>query len=120
MAIYHRYRVWQRAHGLTLDIYRATTGFPNDERFGLTAQIRRAATSISSNIAEGLGRSADKDRSRFLDFAVGSANELEYHLTLGGELGYIDGPTHDELTAAVILIRKMLIALRSKMRSGVK
>ena len=93
---------------------------PTAERFGLTSQIRRAASSIPANIAEGLGRSGDKDRARFLDIAVGSANELEYHLGLSGELGYLDRPTHNELTGGVVLVRKMLIALRSKLRSNIK
>ena len=78
MADYRRYRVWKKGHELTLRTHRATKSFPNDERFGLTVQMRRSVSSIPTNIAEGFGRRGDKDRARFLDIAVGSANEFEY------------------------------------------
>jgi hypothetical protein len=72
-------KVWEKAHQLTLQVYKATASFPKEEMFGLTSQIRRAAASIPANIAEGCGRSGDAELGRFLQIAMGSASELEYH-----------------------------------------
>jgi four helix bundle protein len=71
-------RAFQLADELALLVYRETTGFPKEEMFGLTSQVRRAAVSVSSNIAEGSGRSSDVDFLRFLDMANGSLRELQY------------------------------------------
>ena len=82
-------KVWEKAHKLTLDVYRVTKAFPADERFGLTSQLRRACASIPANIAEGCGRSGGKELRRFLDIAMGSASEVEYHLLLARDLNYL-------------------------------
>ncbi|HEX6837928.1 MAG TPA: four helix bundle protein, partial [Polyangia bacterium] len=82
-------KVWQRAHELTLAIYRATATFPSEERFGLTSQMRRSAASVPANIAEGRCRGSDADFGRFLRVALGSAAETEYHLILAGDLGLL-------------------------------
>lgn len=82
--------VWKHAHSLTLEAYRQTKTFPSDERFGLTSQIRRRAASIPANIAEGCGRRGDAEFHRFLQIAMGSASELEYHLLLAKDLEYFD------------------------------
>ncbi|MEX2252133.1 MAG: four helix bundle protein [Acidimicrobiia bacterium] len=79
-------RVWQESHGLALEIYELTSKFPTGERFGLTAQMRRAAVSVSSNIAEGCSRSSRRDFARFLEIALGSAFELEVQLELAVSL----------------------------------
>ena len=71
-------KVWQKAHQLTLKVYRCSKQFPSDERFGLTAHLCKTATSIPSNIAEGCGREGDRELARFLTIATGSASELEY------------------------------------------
>lgn len=118
MADYRRYRVWKKGHELTLRTYRATKSFPNDERFGLTVQMRRSVSSIPTNIAEGFGRRGDKDRARFLDIAVGSANEFAYQLLLSKHLGYLESTLHDELHNMVGDVRKMLSGLLTKLRSG--
>jgi four helix bundle protein len=81
-------KVWEKAHHLTLAIYRQTAGFPADERFGLTSQMRRAAVSVPANIAEGFARSTSPDRARFYGMARSSAEELKYYLILGKDLGY--------------------------------
>ena len=82
-------KVWDKAHQLTLAIYRMTRRFPPDERFGLTHQIRTAAVSIPANIAEGFGRRPGKDRARFYTIAKGSTEELKYYLRLSKDLGYV-------------------------------
>ena len=79
-------KVWSKAHEATLFLYRVTQQFPKEELFGLTSQIRRAASSMGANIAEGCGRRSDKELARFLGIARGSAVELEYHLLLARDL----------------------------------
>src|SRR5437764_11037972 len=97
MSNYRSLDVWKTGHQLTLQIYRETTNFPSHERFGLTAQLRRAAVSIGANIAEGSSR-GDKEYARFLTMSIGSASEVEYLLLVATDLEYFDGR---ELEAAV-------------------
>jgi len=82
--------VWQKAHQFVLAVYRLTERFPRDERFGLTAQLRRAAVSIPANIAEGFRKRSDADKARFLNMAQGSAEECQYYLILCTDLRYAD------------------------------
>lgn len=107
--------VWQKAHRLTLDVYAATKGFPADERFGLTAQLRRSAASVPTNIAEGCGREGKRDFARFLSIAAGSASEVEYHLVLARDLEYLPTLTYDQLHGLVTETKKMLSALHRKL-----
>ena len=100
--------VWQKAHGLVLEVYRGSSRFPADERFGLTAQVRRAAASIASNIAEGCGRGSDKDFARFLGIAAGSASEVEYQILLARDLGYLSDEDHGSLNAGVNEVKRIL------------
>ena len=111
MRDFQRLEVWTRAHRLALDVYRATSAMPPGERYGLTAQMRRAAVSITSNIAEGCGRGTEADFGRFLHLAAGSANELESQLLLARDLGYIDGDTAERLSRDRSEVKKMLVAL---------
>jgi len=108
-------KVWQKAHGLTLSVYRASADFPAEERYGLTSQLRRAATSIPANIAEGCGRSGDRDFARFLQIGMGSACELEYHLLLARELGFVDAEVHTDLEAQTTEVKRMLTSLLRKL-----
>ena len=78
----------QKAPNYALDVYRHSKSFPSDERFGLTAHLRKSAISISSNIAEGCGRYSEKDFARFLNIAAGSTSETECELLLACDLGY--------------------------------
>lgn len=110
-------KVWQKSHQLTLAIYNVTRTFPPEETYGMTSQMRRAATSIGANIAEGCGRDGRADVARFLDMAMGSASELEYHLLLARDLGLVMGPAYDRLAREVTQIERMLTSLTQKIRA---
>ena len=103
-------RVWQASRQLALDAYRLTQAFPSTERFGLTAQIRRSAVSIPSNIAEGAGRDGRAFR-QFLQYSVGSASELETQLEIAGELAYGSGKAIAAAISETRAVRKMLWGL---------
>jgi four helix bundle protein len=104
--------VWKNAHLLVLDIYRVTEGFPKQELFGLTSQIRRAAASIPTNIAEGCGRDGDAELGRFLNIAKGSTSEVEYLIQLARDLNYIEPAIEGRLTVQAVEVRKMLYGLQ--------
>lgn len=106
--------VWQKAHRLTLELYRATTNLPDEERYGLKSQIRRCSASVGANIAEGCGRRGNGQLHQFLQIATGSVSELEYHLLLCRDLGYLTVDTHKKLEISVIELRKMLASLIAK------
>jgi four helix bundle protein len=108
-------QVWDKAHRLTLAVYSATAPFPKEEVYGLTSQIRRAASSIPANIAEGCGRGSTADFVRFLHIAAGSASELEYHLLLACELKMLDGPNYGNLNAQVTEVKRMLSRFTQKL-----
>ena len=103
--------VWQKAHRLTLELYRISRAFPREEQYGLTSQIRRCAASIGANIAEGCGRGTARDFARFIQIALGSSSELEYHLLLAADLGLITAETHSEIQAALVDVKRMLSGL---------
>ncbi|UHD17000.1 four helix bundle protein [Thiocapsa bogorovii] len=103
--------VWVKAHDATLAVYRYTQTFPSDERFGLTFQIRRAAVSVASNIAEGSGRRSDADFARFLSIAFGSASEVEYQALLARDLGYMSDSEHQEIRDRLSEVKRMLSSL---------
>jgi four helix bundle protein len=107
-------KVWQRSHALVLELYRITRGFPADERFALTSQLRRAVTSVPTNIAEGSRRQSNQEYARFLNIAQGSTAEVEYLLILSRDLGYVPSADFDRLVAEVGEIARMLHGLRTK------
>ncbi len=117
MRDFHRLKVWARAHQLELDVYRSTRTFPKDELYGLTSQMRRAASSICANIAEGCGRRSAADFARFLDHAMGSASELEHHVLLSAELSFLDPVLHVALNSGVIEVKRMLSGLLRALRA---
>ena len=117
MQDFRKLNVWRKAHELTLAVYEVTRSFPQDERYGLTSQARRAAASIPANIAEGCGRTASGDFARFLNIASGSASELQYHLLLARDLNHLDAPRHQQLTAEVTEVKQMLASLTQKVRA---
>ena len=89
MKDFRELKVWRKAHELTLAVYQITASFPREELYGLTAQLRRASSSIAANLAEGCGRNGDAELARFCSMAMGSASELEYHLLLARDLKLI-------------------------------
>jgi four helix bundle protein len=109
--------VWQKAHQLTLEIYHLTMTFPRDETYGLTAQIRGAARSIPTNLAEGCGRGGDAELARFCAIARGSASELEYHLLLAHDLKLIEPKDYGPLAEQTIEIKRMLTGLIQKLNA---
>ena len=103
--------VWQKAHRLTLELYKVTRAFPREEQYGLSSQIRRSAASIGANIAEGCGRGTARDFARFVQIALGSGSELENHMLLAADLGLIDAQSHAELQTLLIDVKRMLSGL---------
>jgi four helix bundle protein len=105
---------WQRSHQFTLLIYRLTATLPDQERFGLISQMRRAAASVPANIAEGAARDSTVDFARFLTIALGSLNELEYFMLLSKDLGYISESTYSDVFEQV---RGVFAALRGLIKA---
>jgi four helix bundle protein len=116
MRNFKQLKVWSKAHELTLAIYQATSDFPKDELYGLTSQIRRACTSIPSNIAEGCDRGSNADMIRFLYITSGSASELEYQLLLASDLELLDQANYQRLASEVIEVKRMLTSLIQRLK----
>ena len=116
MKDYRQLKVWEKAHALTLLTYKFTQKFPKEEMYGLTSQLRRAASSIPTNIAEGCGRSGPEFR-HFLQIAMGSASEVEYLLLLSYELEIITESEFKDLSTRVIEVKKMIASLILKLRT---
>lgn len=117
MKDYRELEVWQQGHAITLVVYRLTKAYPKDEMFGLTGQMRRAASSIPANIAEACGRDGDAELKRFLNISLGSACELDYFILLSKELGYLQPPDADSLAAECLRLRRQLGAFVKKLKA---
>ncbi len=117
MKNFRELKVWEKGHELTLAVYKAKAKFPNQERYGLTSQIRRASASVPANIAEGCGRDSDAELARFMQIAAGSANELEYHLLLANQLNMLNSPEHKHLTKQVTEVKRMLTSFIQKLKA---
>jgi four helix bundle protein len=111
MQDFRNLEVWKRSHELTLAVYRLVKTFPDDERFGLTSQLRRSSTSIGANLAEGCGRGTDADFSRHVQIAMGSACEVEYELLLARDLEYLLSDSYVVLQDEITSIKRMLASL---------
>jgi four helix bundle protein len=111
-------KVWGKAHAVALSVYAATKPFPASERYGLTSQMRRAAFSIPSNIAESCGRSGNAELAHFLHIALGSASELEYFLLLARDLQLLTAKAHDPMLSDVQEVKRMLTALISRVKAN--
>ncbi len=108
--------VWQKAGGLVAEVYRATKSFPSDERFGLVSQLRRAAVSVPSNIAEGQGRLSPGEFKQSLGIARGSLYELETQINLALDLEFLDPPTAIKLLESSTEVARLLNGLISHLR----
>ncbi len=109
--------VWQKSHELTLAIYKSTALYPKEEIYGLISQMRRSASSVPSNIAEGCGRNTQSQLAYFLNIGMGSASELEYQLILSKDLGFINDQIFKEQTNQVTEVKCMLTSLHLKVIS---
>ncbi len=110
MRDYKKMTVWQKSYTLGISLCKVTQGFPKEEAYGLTSQLRRAAVSIASNIAEGSRRSTDKDFRSFLYIAFGSGAELEVQILFAKDLGYVNEKEANQLLVNLEEIMKMLNA----------
>jgi four helix bundle protein len=116
MQNYKDLKVWEKAHQFTLGVYRVSKSFPKEEIYGLTSQLRRAASSIAANIAEGCGKNTKNDFANFLNISLGSSNEAEYFVLLAKDLNYISLDEYDILIKLINEVKAMLIALIGKVR----
>jgi len=117
MQDFRELKVWEKAHELTLMVYRLTATFPRAEQYGLTSQLRRACSSIPANLAEGCGRNGDAEFAHFCSIAMGSANELDYHLLLARDLEFIKPKEHQAVASQAMEVKKMLAALFRKLKA---
>ena len=116
---YRKLRVWRAANAFTVAVYEATKTFPADERYALTSQLRRAAVSSQSNIAEGCGRATRADSARIIQMSIGSTAEAMNQLHLSRDLGYLDQATYEQLDAQAVHIKHMLVKLHRTLRAYV-
>lgn len=110
-------KVWQEAHSLTITIYEVTKPFPKEEVFGLTNQIRRAAVSIPSNIAEGFNRISQKEKVQFYSIALGSLAEVQSQIMVAHDVGYLNSSFFAKIEGQITVVQKLLNALVRKIRA---
>lgn len=117
MQDFRKLEIYKEAKKIAVEIYLATSKFPENEFFGMTSQLRRAAASIGANIAEGCGRGSNKDFSRFLYNSAGSLREVEHFLELAKELGYIDDMATTQLLKKLDCLSRMLFLFIQKLKT---
>ena len=120
MRNYRDLLVWKKSHNIALDLYKVSQSFPREELYGMTSQIRRAAISIGANLAEGCGRQTSGELARFVRIAMGSASELDYHLLVSHDLGFINDGDFGRITAGLTEVRKMLTAFLSSVEEQIE
>src|SRR3989344_8747584 len=108
---------WQEAHKLVLQVYKLTTKFPREEIFGLSSQMRRAAISVTSNIAEGFGRHGDKEKVQFYYLAQGSLTELKNQVIASHDIGYLQSQEHYLISEQMKIAHRLLQGLITKTRT---
>ncbi len=113
-------RVWQEAHVLVINIYNSTKQFPEEERFGLTNQLRRAAVSITSNISEGFNRYSQKEKLQFYYISLGSIAEVQNQILIAKDVGFLKSEEFDKINLQLTVVQKLLNALISTIRSSLK
>jgi len=116
MQDFRKLLVWQKAHLSAVNIQRSTESIPRTGNVGLISQIRRAALSVPSNIAEGCSRSSDQDFAKFIQIAIGSSSELEYHLQFAVDTSLIHRAEFEARQKEIVEVRRMLIGLLKKLR----
>ncbi len=109
---------WKEGHKLVIEIYRITKDFPKEELFGLTNQIRRAAVSITSNIAEGFSRQSPKEKMQFYYIAQGSLTELQNQLLISLDIGYVDQNKFDKIAELTVVVHKLINGLIKYLRNN--
>ena len=117
MQDFKKSKVWEKSHHLALAVYQATASFPKEEMYGLTSQLRRAASSISTNIAEGCGRGGNAELSRFLRIAIGSSSEVEYQILLARDLKFLKVADYESLAVSVDEVKRMLTGFIQKLKT---
>jgi four helix bundle protein len=120
MRDFHKLKVWERAHELTLKVYLATQDFPREELYGLTSQMRRSSASIPTNIAEGCGRESKAETIQFFNMSVGSSSELEYQLILARDLHYMKGENYSALSSELVDVRRMLFSFIQRLKTDIE
>jgi four helix bundle protein len=120
MRNYRDLKVWSKAYALSLELYKLSRSFPRDELYGLTTQLRRAATSIGANLAEGSGRRSNSEMARFIKISLGSASELDHHLLLCKDLGFLKNDDYQQCERELVIISKMLASLLSTIEDEIK
>ena len=116
MRDYTKYDIWNDGIEISIKIYELTKSFPDEEKFGLTSQIRRASISISSNFAEGCSRTSEKDFKRFIEIALGSIFELKTQLTIANKLKFIQSKELEDMMELIDKCGKQLNTLRNKLK----
>ena len=112
--------IWKESMKLAKATYLASANFPQDERFGLTSQVRRSAVSVPSNIAEGAGRNSDKEFMNFLSISTGSSYELETQLLLSVDLGFVTEEEVQEALSNVTVVQKMLYRFQEQLKTKIE
>lgn len=118
MKDFRRLKVWEKAHALTLSIYKASANFSKHEMYALTNQIQRAAVSTPANIAEGCGKDSDAELKRYFQIAMGSSSELECLLLLAHDLDYLPNPIYQEIQSNLIEVRRILNAFIQRLKGS--
>ncbi len=120
MRNYRDLQVWSKGHTLTLELHRVSRGFPREETYGVTSQLRRAAASIGANLAEGCRRRTSSELARFVRIAMGSASELDYHLLLCRDLGFMKEDDFKRTATDLTEVRKMFTSFLSSVEEQIE
>jgi four helix bundle protein len=118
MRDFRKLKVWEKSHALTLTVYKATAVFPQQEMYGVTSQLRRAAASIAANIAEGCGRTSETELARFMQIGMTSASEVAYYLILARDLTYLPPDQFQKLSTQTDEVQRMLRAFIAQLREN--
>ena len=116
MHFFKELKIWQRAMTLAELVYKTTSTFPADEKFGLTSQLRRCAVSVASNISEGAGRGSNPQFKHFLEYSMGSCNEIQTQMELASRFGYDDEEKAEEVIEEALQVFKMILGFYNTLK----